>query len=490
MKKHLTIWSRKLHQMLVWVALLALLAFVLSALTHPIMVWTGPQAKQFMPPQMQLDASLAEKIPSILSQSNIEKSLVAKVVPTQAEPMLQLTIDEKLPRRYFSLNTGAEVANHDKQQAIWLARYYTGEASEVSDITLITEFSNEYPWVNRLIPVYKVAFNTDDNLTAFVYTETNALAGLNNNWKRSLQTVFQTFHTWAWLDNYPILRIAIISILLSSLLVMLLCGLVMLLLIKRKQFKSKAQSYHRKFAWVLLIPLAGFLFSAFYHLYQYEYGNTAAGMRLAKAINLQDLPQPSEEALKTLAGKSLNSFSLVQDGSNAYYRASLASQRPQSSHKPHAHHSSTEKRNQRFDGISKEKGAIFIPLNNNDASITDQALAQKLASDYLNTNDNEEITIKKVTHFGQGYDFRNKRLPVYKAMFKNSGDHLFIDPTTGILVDHSIKSQRLEGLSFSILHKWNIMLAFTDRQTRDIAIVCVLVLMLLFTAFGFTLRKR
>lgn len=456
------------------------------------MVWTGPQTTQFMPPQMQLDANTAKRIPNILAGIDIDKSIVTKVVPTQTEPMLQLTVDETLPRRYFSLSTGKEVKGQDTQQAIWLARFYTGNESDIRKTTLITEFSNEYPWVNRLIPVYKVEFEGDDNLSAFVYTETNALAGLNNNWKRSLQTIFQTFHTWAWLDDYPIIRIVIITVLLASLLVMLLSGLFMLLFIKRKQFQKVSQNYHRKLAWVVLIPLIGFIISAFYHLYQYEYGSTAAGMRLGSSIKINTLKAPSTEALKALNGKNLNSFSLIQDGENIFYRASLSGKKPSNSHKPHAHHDhvSNEIRNKRFDGINKEKSAIYIPLNNNDSSLTDKQLTEKLARQYLHLDRNSSVEVTKIKRFGQGYDFRNKRLPVYKAVINNqAGDHLFIDPSTGILVDHSIKGQRLEGLSFSILHKWNIMLAFTDRQTRDIAIVCILVLMLLLGIFGFVLRK-
>lgn len=495
MKTFILKLTRKFHKMLVWVSILALLAFVLSALTHPIMVWTGPQSTQFMPPRILVSNSYVKRIPDILAKSGVEQSIVTKVVPTELGPMLQLTTEERSPRRYFSLESGEEVADYDREQAIWLARFYTSEKADIKNVTLITEFSHQYPWVNRLIPVYKVDFANDENLSAYVYTETNVLAGLNNDHKRSMQTIFQAFHTFSWLDDYPIIRIGLMSVLLASLMAVLLSGFCMLLFIKRKQFKSAAQSYHRKIAWVILIPFFGFLFSAFYHLYQSEFTESVNGMRLGKAINLQQLPKHDAEIFKVLEGKALNSFSLVKYEDTYYYRASMASDHHGGLHKPHAHHGKSSDdnvvRNKRFDGVSKESSAMFIPLSGQSEHVTDKEVATSLALTYMNLSEKSLVDVQKVSRFGQGYDFRNKRLPVWKiALDTGEADHLYIDPVTGMLVDRSVRSVRLESLSFSVLHKWNFLLAFVSREQRDLALVTLLMTLTLLGVFGVSYRFK
>ncbi|NRA42966.1 MAG: hypothetical protein HRU21_11765, partial [Pseudomonadales bacterium] len=211
---------------------------------------------------------------------------------------------------------------------------------------------------------------------------------------------------------------------------------------------------------------------------------------------LGDLASP----LNTLADKQLNSFSLIrhenEHGPAYYYRASLAQAERNGSdaYKPHAHH---EQRNKRFDGINRETGAVYIPLDSANPStdnktLSDVSYSRDLALRYLGldkTDHASDIQVDKVTRFGMDYDFRNKRLPVYKvSLDTDAGDRVFIDPVTGIVVDHLKDIQRYEGLSFSLLHKWNFMMAFADRQQRDITIVVFLLLMLVLALLGLSLR--
>lgn len=483
--------SKKLHNGLLWVSLIALLAFVLSALTHPLMVWTGPQAKTFMPPQMQLSSAQIEKIPAILSSSDIKYSLVSKVLPTEHGPMLQLTTNISEPRRYFSFAKQAskQSLNYDKAQAIWLARYYTGEKSPIKNISLMTDFSEEYPPVNRLLPVYRVDFDNNENLTAYIYTETNTLAGLNNNWKRSLQTVFQALHTWSWLDGFPVLRILLSAFLLLTLLLMSLSGLAFLILIKRKKAVNLSRRLHRKLAWFVLIPFIAFIVSGIYHLFQSEYGEKSKGMHLSKAIDVQHIAIGSGE-FTAVSDKFLNSFSLIEHNGKRYFRASISGL-DKHIQKPHSHHqgSSIKQRNKRFDGIGREKTAFYIAIDSvEETTLTDEVVAEKLAVNHLSLNKDLLASSEKITRFGKGYDFRNKRLPVWMFEFNTvDKDRLYIDPITGILVEHTIDTQRYEGLSFSLLHKWNFLLAFASREQRDGAIILTLFIFLILGGFGLSL---
>ena len=82
-----------------------------------------------------------------------------------------------------------------------------------------TGFDADYPWVNRLLPVWKLHFAGDDGLTAYVHTETSSLAAVNNTTKNRLQTVFRALHTWEWVpQGMDWLRVVVIGLMVGSLL--------------------------------------------------------------------------------------------------------------------------------------------------------------------------------------------------------------------------------------------------------------------------------
>jgi len=202
------------HLLFAWFAGFALLAFCISGITHPILAWTGPQSSAFMPPRAAMQADQVNVIQDILKRHNIEQAIVVKLVPSARGVVLQVTEDNDQARRYFDLTSFDELINYDQQQAEWLARYYAlgGDKSvPVESIIFQTEFDHSYPWVNRLLPVYKVTFANEQNLSTYVYTEINALAGLSNDYKTTLQSIFRNLHTWSWLNNVDNARILIMA---------------------------------------------------------------------------------------------------------------------------------------------------------------------------------------------------------------------------------------------------------------------------------------
>ncbi|MCR8921428.1 PepSY domain-containing protein [Dasania sp. GY-MA-18] len=490
MKKIAILSARKIHQNLAWLALAALLLFLLSALSHPLMVWTGPQPQQFMPPSMILKGEELPRIQQLLAGNDLH-ARIYKAVPSPHGPMLQITHDEKSPRQYLPLNpqhglSPPQLQDYDRSQAIWLARYYSGEQGPIKAVHFINEFNHHYPWVNRLLPVYQVEFERSDNLTVYVHTETNALAAINNQWKTNLQSLFQMLHTWSWLDGYPLLRVLIISLLLASLLSMAAAGLVMMLFIKRKKFNSLAQQYHRAIAGWLMLPFLALCLSALYHLWQAEYGEQNSGMRLSQAINIKQLDPKQSLSTAAVTGKALNGLSIIEHQGTIFYRASLARNHDSDNHQPHQHSS---KRQQNFDGNNKEQGAILIAANNSEHAISEAQIVNQKALQYLGLAANTETKLQLVKHFGNGYDFRNKRLPVWRVDINNAqADSVFIDPATGILVEHLQHSQKLERLSFSLLHKWNFLVPWVGREGRDAIIVIFLLTFAGFAYMGLRLK--
>ncbi len=485
--------STKLHKWLGWTGGLALLFVAISGITHPLMTWTGPKAASFFPPQVKVSSKHAAQIPKILRQNKIDKAIMVKVIPSKEGALLQVTQSNEAPRRYFDISTGVEKSNYDIKQAVWLARYYSGlKSTPIKTITFQTEFTSAYPWVNRLLPVYRVEFETSDNKTTFIYTELGALAGITNSWKTSVQSVFRTFHSWAWLDDFEYARIILMMLLLLSLLGMAITGIVLIFMIKKRSILEGRRKWHRVLSFAIWLPLLLFTTSGIYHLLQYSFGDNHRGLKLGQPINLSASKFGDDFTwLDNFKGQAFNSLSLVEgtlkvnDSPSLLYRISI----------PKGKQGQAISRSKRFKGMVTEKQAFYFDaLTGEKSTLTDKDMVQHIAKSHLGFSEKLLQQTTLVTHFGPHYDFRNKRLPVWQLDFNTpQGDKLFIDPATGMLVDRLVNLERYEGYSFSFLHKWNFLAPFIGREKRDIIISVILIAAIGFTVLGYLMlfkRRR
>jgi len=495
-KAKLRLGSFKWHRKLAWLSFAALLLAVVSAITHPILSWTGPKAAKFRPPSMQVQAEDLAAIPGILRQHNIGAAQIVKLVPSAQGNLLQLTETADLPRRYFSLDNGEELIDFDQQQAAWLAAYYLGKdlTTQIQEITFQTEFDSAYPWVNRLLPVYHIRLSDQSNTSLYIYTELNALAGISNDYKTRLQAIFRHLHTWAWLNDFDYARIIIMALLIGSAFLMTLAGVGLLVFLRSRPVISLKTKVHRLSAYVVAIPLLGFCASGFYHLLHQGLVDTHRGMVTGKPISLAGLNAGIR--FDSLPDQALNHVSLMQHNNELYYRLSLASTKHLANHQPkkpgdHAQHAgSIKQRNQHFKGNLSEHGSqYFSAANGSKAAITDQAVSIQLAKEFIASPSSVVSNSQLITRFGLHYDFRNKRLPVWQIDFDNAlGDKVFIDPATGTMVDRLVNQDRYEGYSFSFLHKWNFLTPLTGRFWRDVLVVIILVLSLVLSVLGLSMK--
>jgi len=496
-KAKLRVKSFKWHVALVWVGGFALLSYIISAATHPLLAWTGPQSTAFRPPAATMQADQLTQIGPILKQYGVQNAIMIKLLPSQNGVLLQVTHNADQPRRYFDLDTATELPDHDEQQALWLARYYAlgGDTSvPVKSIEFQTEFDDAYPWVNRLLPVYKVTLDNDEKLNVFVYTEINALAGISNSYKTKVQSIFRNLHTWSWLSGFENVRIILIAFLMLCIFAMTLTGVGMIFLIRRRNNMTRNARVHRWIAVVLWVPLLGFSISGFWHLLHYGFSDVHRGLELGKPFSLAALD--SAATVDGLPEQALNQISLIEYQNQLFYRLSLANgsavEPAKESGGDHAHHSSDkQQREARFNGQATEAGGLYYLVSSGEkASINDQEVAIDIASKRLDLKASLVQKAQLVTHFGPHYDFRNKRLPVWQIDFDSKlGDKVFIDPATGMLVDRLIDLDRYEGYSFSFLHKWSFLTPFTGRMWRDVIVVVVLGLVFLLVILGLIMRS-
>ena len=480
--------QRKVHLFLFWPAIIAMVIYIVSALAHPLMVWTGPQAQKMFAPSMNISNQDIQAIPHIVKSnalitlSHDGDAIISKLVPYQDQVLLQVTQDTKQARQYYSTQTFKQIGKHDQQQAIWLASYYYGEELPIKSIELQTEFSGAYPAVNRLLPVYHIKFDTNDNLSMYIHTETMALAGISNDWKRALGFVFRNFHSFDWLDDAGVLRIMLVSVLTALVFTMAFTGLYLLIKIKRQKNalknndKQQPRRFHRLLAWVTAVPLLLFSASGMYHLFMQAYAPSINDIQLPKNINFAHYQSAITLPVEVL-NQNINHVSLF-DG---LYRISISPKIKEAN-----------SRAARFSGRGKEQASIYIDAQSgNILNKQDKQLALLNAAKMIDADPIQVSDIQLIHRFGPTYDFRNKRLPVWQVDFNTQGqDRLFIDPVNNILIDKNQLATRLEGYSFSFLHKWNMLIPLAGRQGRDAIISFILSLGLILTVLGYLIRKR
>lgn len=464
------------HKRLSWLGGFVVLCWAISGICHPLMAWFGPQAVKMLPPSALFSSDALDSMASVLESNGIKEARVLKIVPAAEAPLLQLTEAEDAPRRYFDLASGAELPGFDARQARWLASYYTGrDSGEIESLQFVTVFDIEYPAVNRLLPVYRIQFSGADELTAFVHTETAALAALNNRSKANIQAIFQQLHTWAWLDASGHGRVLLIGLLMLTLFLMASAGLSLLLLLRRRSIADARRRWHRLLGYLLFLPLLCWSASGFYHLLQSQYVEPVSGLRLGRVFSVEALVSLNT----SLPAAQLTALSLVPgpDGS-LHYRASLAAD------------AEVISRNARFDGRGAEKSALYFNALTGEASnIGDADVVQALVQQWCDSAD--VISTEKVLRFGPDYDFRNKRLPVWQVNIDDAeASQLFLDPATGVLVDQSRSVDRIERWVFSVFHKWNHLTGITGREGRDALIVAILLLAILASVLGMAMLAK
>lgn len=450
----------RIHRLLALVGGLALLLWGSSGLLHVTMTTFGPQPARFFPPSRTFDPGALPTIAGILAAAGIERAAAVKVIASDGESLIQITETQDAPRRYLRLRDGAELPDHDPRHAEYLARHYTGLLdTPILATDRIAEFDTTYPAVSRLLPVYRVVFDRPDRLTAYVYTETSSLALLTDRRQAFLLRTFQTLHSWNWLAGAgETLRIATITLFLGSLIAMALTGLAMLVAIRRRSAARGLRGWHRAAAYVLWLPILTFAGSGLFHLYQNGWQTRERTLTLSPPLELGSLSADLRDHMDHLAAhRPAASLSLIQDGDRRWlYRMTLAAD-PAEEPRGDAY-----MRHARFEGRPRAGEAFYVDAHTGEVRQDwDREYALQLGERFTGKGRDAIRRAELVTRFGPHYDFRNKRLPVWRLDY-GAPVHasIFVDTAAGVLADRTPDRAKAELLTFSYLHKWTFRHGF------------------------------
>lgn len=457
-------WHRKISL----VILIPVIMWTISGLMHPMMAhWFRPRIQNTFlktPPvhQKAFQVTLREA----LQQNQLSAFKNFRIVQFLGHTYYQVKTGK---HRFVYLNTqdGKLLKNGDKKYAEYLARYFLGDQeSAIKSITLLTKYTKEYKFINRLLPVYKISFKRRDRMDLYIDTSSGRLGTFNTKGRKVFLWVFSVFHNFSFLDFNPVLRITLQIVLSSIIFLSALSGLVIYGLfwrrfrkIRPKDEQGILRKYHRQIGVAVSIVAFTFAFSGAYHAAMKYTPDNRNDFYVENTFTLQDLPKNNQVVFSGYP-KGIQDLSLVKMPEGIFYQVTA----------------------------TNTKGVKNITYLH---TVTGQALEQGdaryarfLVGKFHGKTEISMLQAEKVTRFGGEYGFINKRLPVQKIAL-DTPDHLtyYVETTTSRLAAKVVDAQRREGFSFAFLHKYHALDGL-GKNIRDFVMALAALGVLVTSLFG------
>lgn len=428
-------------------ACLAILAWSASGVLHPVMSRLQPQPAMRVAPTPALPASL--NLRQLLETHQI--TTVRAIHPAVVDDSSVLRVTHANGAVvYIDPSTSARLAEGEHLHARFLARYFSGEQqAAIVSLTRVTEFNDEYPYVNRLLPVWRVTFDRPDHLRVFVDTAHSRLGTLTDGRKLLFSQTFRVLHTWSWAGE-GIGRLLIMSLLLMTTASTAIAGMVMAVRLRhaKKRLADKPwRRWHRRLAIAVSVSAILFTSSGLYHLlHNANKPDVLPATQLPDIDSSQLIHWPGMEAGEQL---SLHDIS----GQSAWRISKLASMSAE-----HTHHS-----------MRPPALATVRYINTQTGQLIDEGEshhAQQLALAYHSAEPGMIRDWSAVNAFADEYGFINKRLPVMRVNFKDAiNTSVYVETATGDFAAMITDPDRREVWSFAWLHKWHFL--DINKNLRD-----------------------
>lgn len=465
----------KWHNIIGLITVIPVILWCLSGLMHPFMAhWFKPT----IPHEVFFSKSIAKDkiirpISDILSQNKIDSFKKIRVIQLNDSAYYQVKINNT-DWLYFNTQSGHLLPDGDKLYAEFLARFFIEDSSsKILSIKQQTDFSQEYKYINRLLPVWKVSFDRPDRMDVYVETSHSRLGTFNPASRKIFLWIFDNFHNWSFLNSITnnTLRIAVISILLLIISFSAISGLVIYGIMWGKFKKPKSnnkrsilQKYHRQIGIIFSLFTITFALSGLYHAIQKISPNILPKMVYEPVIKPDNVTKKIDEL--PLEWDRFINFSIIKIKKEYWYQIFYQKDNDNPAQIVY------------FDANSGNN----IP---NGDFIYAEFLANKFASLAQNTDSSDccELTGNSgestfsakllgtdiVRSFEQReYGFAFKRLPVIRLRYDTPEQtNYYIETSSSRLAAKVENANRLEGYSFAIFHKF-LLMDWAGKDIRDI----------------------
>jgi hypothetical protein len=483
------------HRILGIMTIIPVIFWTCSGLSHPIIAhWFKLQiAHEYIKPAAIDNGQVKLSVNQVLSKNGINLFRNFRLIGFRGKTFYQVK-DRKNEIQYFSAENGVKLLDGDRLYAEYLSRYFLGDStSKVVSITPVTTFTDEYKYINRLLPVWKVSFDRKDKMDVYVETSQSRLANYNDTNRKVFLWVFSNFHSYEFIAKITnnTARYTLVLILASIVIFSTLSGLLIYGFLWKK-FKKPVtgqkvgflRKYHRSIGiWTSIVTLT-FMGSGAYHAthkftpddrinYVFEPEIKTRDLAIASTALPVQWEQVSNIALARFNDKTYYQVYLIKKENDSWKKQQVAKAETMfggkdKKEKPNVAYYDAANGQLLSDGIMEHSYSLVKHFVAQGAADGEAACCEMMAN--AAADESAPLIISSsayITKFDNDYGFVNKRLPVVKIALSTPG-HLtyYVETATGRLAAKVQDSDRREGLSFAVFHKF-LLVDFAGKNFRD-----------------------
>ena len=491
-----------------------------SGFLHPIMTNIRPAvATQGLLPMVVDSGALRVSLEAALDSNHIDSVSHVRLIHIDSNWFYQIQRwgdDEPV---YLSARNGHKLYQGDWLYAQWLARQFlegpsggasagaaggsgvfaggsgvlaadccneatssilNARGSKVVGAVRLTGFDEEYNEVNRLMPVYRVAFDRPDGIRIYVETVQDRFALAVDNRRAAFNRIFQYIHTYQWLaflgKGRPIAEFLLIGLAFVT----TLLGVYIFLSTKSRRVGGnsyvRARRNHRYTAIVISLFTLAFTFSGAYHALtklkteprrQYVARFSATGLRF------------DVSSVMKACGKTFTGIGLVNIEGRRYWRVRLKDEV-----------AAGRKDLMRDMGV-RASSVVYVRVG--DGFVLpdgEQRYARWLATQFSDRRVSEVVSTTLVTKFDRDYNFTDKRLPVWRVAYPmNHHERFYVETSSGYLAARVDDLDEIESYSFALLHKHEF-LGGLGKSVKDFSTMFWAAAQVLVVVLGLVLYVR
>ncbi|MDF2456152.1 MAG: PepSY protein [Cytophagaceae bacterium] len=479
MKRNMYQW----HRVLGIITIVPVLFWCLSGFMHPFMAhWFKPTIAHEVIKPVRIDKNLVRySIQDVLKNYQLTTIRNFRMVTFNDQLYYQIK-DTTGTLHYVQATNGQLLPKGDVVYAEWMARFFLNDQnSKIASISKQTGFSQEYKYVNRLLPVWKVSFERDDKMDVYVETSSSRLGTFNPVSRKAFLWVFDTFHNWSFVGNISnnVLRISVMIFCLSIIIASALSGIVIYGFLWKKFKKPGAtkktgtlRQYHRQIGIAIALFTLTFAGSGAYHATRKLNPNTLPAMVYEPSISAAELPLTFANI--AWDWKRLENISVVRMGEKIFYQASYGKTEQQKPEKVYVNAAT---------GQTLPNGDIVYAsyLTDKFAGIMNQTSCDVQSSCCEPSEEENSCCLSGSTPLlktevlskfeSREYGFVFKRLPVVQIAYDTPDKSTYyVETATSRLAAHITNADRYEGYSFAIFHKF-LFMDWAGKTVRDVSML-------------------
>ncbi|UOG77346.1 PepSY domain-containing protein (plasmid) [Hymenobacter tibetensis] len=476
-QRHIYRW----HRIIGLLTIVPVICWTLSGLLHPLMSnWLRPKiARESLPPLPAPRPTLP--LTQVLARQHLTQLRNVRLVRWQGIPTYQVLTSGSATAmpRYFSAVTGAAgPASADRQFAEQLARYFTQDStSRIVEAERLTSFTADYPFVNRLLPVWKITFERPGVTTVYVETMPARLATFNNPTRAAFLRFFSWLHSWSWLDYITnnTVRVMVMLALLGVIIASTLSGLVIYGLMWGRFRKPRnpqdqvgwLRKYHRAVGLAVALVTLTFAGSGAFHAWRKLQPDERLRYQQQPVLATSRLPlDPSELPLHW---PQVQNVALIELNSHVYYQVTELPL--PSGDEQNGNAAAGTSTGQPLEAVLPPQVTYYSAATGHVLPEGEQQYARFLANQFMQQTTGQPAPpiqqTELISHFEGEYGFINKRLPVVKVAYDTPQQTtLYVEAGTGRLAARVENLDRYEGLSFAFLHKYHAIGSW-GKNVRD-----------------------